>query len=186
MIAGMTADETRAGPARRAEEARPSVEELIDAYGDGILRLCCLMLGDRQLAEDAFQVTVTRAWQQLPAFRGESGVKTWLTRIAVNACRDTQRSGWFRFRRRSVPLDALTDLPAAGNAAEDAPDVRGAVLSLPAKYREAVTLYYFEEMNTREIAELLQLPTATVTTRLSRARALLAKKLGEEVETHEG
>lgn len=181
MLSGTIPGERRAGPARPEEIERPSVEELIDAYGDGILRLCFLLLGDRHLAEDAFQVTMTRAWQRLPSFRGESGVKTWLTRIAVNACRDTMRSGWFRSRRRSVPLDAAAQFPAP-EGAEDRPDVRGAVLSLPAKYREIVTLYYFEDMNTRRIAELLHLPTGSVSTRLSRARALLAKKLGEEVE----
>ena len=39
------------------------IEELIDRYGDGILRLCLLYLGDRQLAEDAFQDTFVKAWK---------------------------------------------------------------------------------------------------------------------------
>ena len=69
------------------------IEELIDLYGDAILRLCILYLGDRQLAEDAFQETFLKAWEKWDGFRGESSVKTWLTRIAVNTCRDMLRSG---------------------------------------------------------------------------------------------
>ena len=50
-----------------------TAETLIDAYGDELLRLCLLYLGDRQLAEDAFQETMVKAWRALPGFRGESG-----------------------------------------------------------------------------------------------------------------
>ena len=90
------------------------IEELIDLYGDGILRLCILYLGDRQLAEDAFQETLIKAWKKWDGFRGESSVKTWLTRIAVNTCRDMLRSGWFRTMRRSQPVETLFDLAAEG------------------------------------------------------------------------
>ena len=157
-----------------------SIEELIDAYGDDILRLCLLYLGDRQLAEDAFQITMTKAWRQLSSFRGESGVKTWLSHIAANTCRDAMRSGWFRMRRKSEPLEALFDLAAPQEA--DGSQVREAVLALPGKYREVVVLYYFEDMKLREIADILRLPINSVSTRLRRARTLLAEQLGEEVD----
>ena len=159
-----------------------SVDKLIDAYGDDILRLCLLYLGDRQLAEDAFQVTMVKAWQQLSTFRGESSAKTWLSHIAANACRDAMRSGWFRMRRRSEPIETLFDLAAPEQREDSA--VRDAVLALEGKYREVVVLYYFEDMKLREIAELLRIPVNSVSTRLRRARALLARPLGEEVDAH--
>lgn len=170
-----------AGPAgvRPEEEETPSVEALIDAHGDEILRLCALYLGDRQLAEDAFQETMVKAWRQLPSFRGESSVRTWLSHIAVNVCRDMLRSGFMRFRKRCQPLEAFPELAALPEEARRG-DVRDAVLALPGKYREAVVLYYFEDMKQKEIAELLRLPIRTVSTRLRRAKALLAKALGEE------
>ena len=83
------------------------METIIDTYGDDLLRLCLLYLGERQLAEDAFQTALIRAWKSLPGFRGESSMKTWLSRIAVNVCRDTLRSGWFRMRKQSESIDAL-------------------------------------------------------------------------------
>ena len=175
-------DERFAGPAGASQEewtADRSAEALIDAYGDDILRLCVLILGDRHLAEDAFQITMTKAWRQRETYRGESGVKTWLSRIAANTCRDMLRSGWLRLWRRSEPIEALPEMaaPQEGERFE----VRDAVLSLPGRYREVVALYYFEDMKLREIAELLRLPIHTVSTRLRRARALLAEALaGEE------
>lgn len=166
----------------RAQSACRSVEELIDAYGDDVLRLCVLYLGDRHLAEDAFQVTMTKAWRQLASFRGQSSEKTWLCRIAANTCRDMLRTGFMRFRKRCEPLEALPEL-AALPPDERRGDVRDAVLALPGKYREAVVLYYFEDMKQWEIAELLRLPVHTVSTRLRRAKALLAKALNEEERT---
>ena len=77
------------------------IEELIDLYGDDILRLCLLYLGDRQLAEDAFQETFVKAWKRMSSFRGESSVKTWLCTIAVNTCRSMLRTGWLRMRRKT-------------------------------------------------------------------------------------
>ena len=121
-----------------------TAETLIDAYGDELLRLCLLYLGDRQLAEDAFQETMVKAWRALPGFRGESGAKTWLFHIAVNTCRDMLRTGWMRMRRRSVPLEVMPEL--AGQEDERLREMTAAVLALPDKYREAVVLFYYKQM----------------------------------------
>ena len=153
---------------------------MIARYGDEILRLCLVYLGDRQLAEDAFQETFVKAWKRQDSFRGESSVKTWLSHIAVNTCRDMLRSGWFRLMKRSEPVETLFDL-AAPEKADPAP-VRDAILQLPGKYREVIVLYYDQEMTIREIAQALRLPVNSVSTRLRRARALLKKTLGEEVD----
>ena len=164
----------------KGRDACLNIEELIDRYGGEILRLCLLYLGDRQLAEDAFQETFTKAWKQQASFRGESSVKTWLSRIAVNTCRDMLRRGWFRMMKKSEPIEALFALSAP--QAEERTDVRDAVLALPGKYREAIVLYYDQEMTLKEIAEATGIPVNSVSTRLRRARALLKKALGEEVD----
>ena len=148
-----------------------TAETLIDAYGDELLRLCLLYLGDRQLAEDAFQETMVKAWRALPGFRGESGVKTWLFHIAVNTCRDMLRSGWMRMRKSSVPLEVMPEL--AGQENEPLRELTASVLALPGKYREIIVLFYYKQMKIREIAEALHMPTASVSSRLRRARAML-------------
>lgn len=157
-----------------------NMEEMIARYGDGILRLCLLYLGDRQLAEDAFQETFVKAWRRQDTFRGESSIKTWLSRIAVNTCRDMLRRGWFRLMKRSEPIESLFALAAPQEEARA--DVRDAVLALPGKYREVIVLYYDQEMTLKEIAETTGMTVNSVSTRLRRARALLRKALGEEVD----
>ena len=157
-----------------------NIEELIDRHGDDILRRCLYYLGDRQLAEDAFQETFVKAWRRQDSFRGESSEKTWLSRIAANTCRDMLRSGWMRMRKSSVPVEQLFDLAAP--EAKDMSPVRDAVLALPGKYREVILLYYDQDMKLREIAQMLHLPVNSVSTRLRRARALLEKTLREEIE----
>lgn len=157
-----------------------SIEEMMARHGGDILRLCLLYLGDRQLAEDAFQETFVKAWRHRDAFRGACSERTWLSRIAVNTCRDMLRSDWFRLMRRSQPIETLLDLAAPQHA--DAAPVRDAVLALPGKYREVIVLYYDRDMTLGEIARTLRLPVNTVSTRLRRARALLKKTLGEEVD----
>ena len=157
-----------------------NIEEMIARYCDDILRLCFLYLGDRQLAEDAFQETFVKVWRRQGTFRGESSEKTWLSHIAVNVCRDMLRRSWLRMMKKSEPIDSLFTLAAP--VQEDQTDIRDAVLALPGKYREVVVLYYDQEMNMREIGDALHLPVHTVSTRLRRARALLKKTLGEEVD----
>lgn len=154
------------------------IEELIDRYGDDILRLCLLYLGDRQLAEDAFQDTFVKAWKNLSSFKGESSVKTWLSQIAANTCRSMLRSPWLRMRRRSRSVDELLSLPAPES--EDHTSLVQAVCALPDKYREVIVLHYEQEMKLREIAQLLRIPANTVSTRLRKARKLLGAALEGE------
>ena len=156
-----------------------TIEELIDRHGDDVLRLCLLYMGDRQMAEDAFQETMVKAWRHMADFRGDSSMKTWLSRIAVNTCSSMLRSGWFRMLRRSQSVDALLNL-AAPEAAADM-DLTAAVCALPGKDREVIVLFYFENMKMREIAEALRLSVNTVSTRLRTARRLLHVELeGDE------
>ena len=157
-----------------------TVEELIDQHGDDILRLCLLYMGERQLAEDAFQETFLRAWRHLSAFRGESSAKTWLSHIAVNVCRDMLRTPWLRMRRSVRSVEEMEHLPAPD--ATPRHELMDAIRALPDKYREVIVLVYVQDMKLREAAAQLRLPVPTVSTRLRRARARLAQLLSEEVD----
>ena len=157
-----------------------TVEELIDQHGDDILRLCLLYMGERQLAEDAFQETFVRAWRHMDGFRGESSVKTWLSHIAVNVCRDLLRTPWLRMRRSARSVEEMEHLPAPD--ATPRHELMDAIRALPDKYREVIVLVYVQDMKLREAAAQLRLPVPTVSTRLRRARARLAQLLSEEVD----
>ena len=147
------------------------IEELIERYGNDILRLCSIYLGDRQLAQDAFQETFVKAWKALDTFRGDSSMKTWLSHIAVNTCRDLLRSAWWK---RTVPLEYAFHVP--GNESDETICL---LYKLPPKYRVVLYLHYYEQYTTPEISQLLKIPQGTVSTRLSRAREQLKKMLKE-------
>ena len=162
-----------------ARKDTAQLETLIDAYGDDILRLCVLVLGDRQLAEDAFQETMLKACKALGTFRGECSPRTWLSHIAMNTCRDMTRRGWFRMWRKNVGEEPLAQIRQ--EPPETHGEVTAAVFDLPQKYREVIVLYYYEDMKVREIAHMLKLSVNSVSTRLRRGRALLARTLKEDI-----
>ena len=160
------------GPGNRPEER---ISRMIKTYEKDLLRLCCVYLKDASMAEDAVQETFLKAYKNLHSFRGESSEKTWLIRIAINVCKDMQRTAWFRNIGRMVNLDDV-QIPQVQEH-----DVKSAVVSeimrLPKKLKEVVLLYYYEDMNQSEIAEILNVSITTVHRRLEKARALLKDML---------
>ena len=157
-----------------------NIEEMIARYGDGILRLCLLYLGDRQLAEDAFQETFVKAWRQQGTFRGESSVKTWLSQIAVNTCRDMRRSAWFRHVDQRIEIEDVQSPALQIDEDDDAEEVAFAVVKLPVKYKEVILLYYYQDMTLKEIADALGIGISSVSERLKTARTKLRKVLEKE------
>ena len=151
------------------------LERLITQYGDGLLRVCLLYLKDYALAEDAVQETFLRAYRSYSCFEGRSSEKTWLTAIAINVCRNTLRSPW---HRRNTGEEALKYLQSADPDLPD-PTVSRAVMRLPRDLRAAVILHYIQGFKIREIAQVLEVPVQTVSSRLSRARNKLRAELKE-------
>ena len=159
----------------RQENPADRIRRLVEAYQTPLLRMCYMQLGDRQLAEDVVQETFCKAYQGLGRFRGECSEKTWLMRIAVHVCWDTRRSWWFRHVDRSVRLEHLPE-PAVPFEERDDTLVR-AVCALPAQQREAVLLYYYQDMTLTEIAQVLEVAPSTVKRRLDSAHKALQRKL---------
>lgn len=157
------------------EEAEERIRRLMETYGDALLRMCSLQLGDTAMAEDAVQDVFWKAYRHLDEFRNECSEKTWLMRIALNACRDYRRRAWFRHVDRRVPVEDLLLSSDAPSPRDDA--VLEAVMRLPAKEREVVLLRYYQEMKLKEIGEALGVPEGTVTSRLNRARGKLRTHL---------
>ena len=149
--------------------------ELVAEHQTALLRMCYMVLRDRQQAEDAVQETFLKAYRAMDGFRGASSGKTWLTAIAMNTCRDMRRSAWLRYVDRRVTPE---DLPEAVlPPSEDDRELTLRVMQLPDKLREVIVLYYYQDMNSVEIARSLRLPQSTVATRLKRAREKLREAL---------
>ena len=149
---------------------RAWLDEAITRWEKPLLRLCFAYLGDAALAEDAVQETFFKAWKNYGKFRGEAGEKTWLTRIAINTCKDQMKSAWARHTDRSVTPDALPEGSAPFDERDDT--VTRAVLSLPKELKEAVLLHWYQGMSLDEIRKVLNY-------RLKKAKAILKKELEE-------
>ena len=160
------------GSAREAE-----LERMMRTHGNQLVGLCTGLLRDPMLAQDVVQETFIKAYRSMDGFRGErqESEKAWLTRIAVNLCRDQHRSRWFRFIDRSVSFDMLPERSAP--AKETHIELYQAVSQLPQKYREVILLHYFQDLDAGEIAQILGVSLSSVYRRLEKARMKLKDQL---------
>ena len=158
-----------------AELVRASVTRL-----DGAARL---ILRDPELARDAVQEALIRAWRDLPGLRDPDRFDAWLHRLTVNACLDLAR----RRRRRVIevelePIDAAVAFDP-GIAFADREVVDAAMRHLDPDGRAIVVLHYFLGMPLTEVAVTLGIPVGTVKSRLHRALGEMRIAVGTESTT---
>ena len=138
-------------------------------YRDDVYRLAICYTKSREDAEDVCQTVFLKLMEQKSFQPGKE--KQWLLRVTANECKNLLRSHWWK---TTVPMDETVSVePPEMN------ETLQAVLSLEPKYRVVIYLHYYEMLSTQEIASLLHITRSAVTTRLSRARALLKPKLEE-------
>ena len=148
-------------------------QEAVDRHADAVFRLAYSYLKNRADAEDVMQEVFLRLLQARPVFESEVHAKAWLLRVACNCANDLFRLPW---RRREVPLEDNLSAPEA----LEPEGVTQAVLSLPARYRIPIHLYYYEGFSVAEIAGAMGKSEGTVKSRLFRTRKLLRDKLKGE------
>lgn len=152
------------------------LNRLMDSYGGALLGTCYVILRDYHLAQDVVQETFIKAWHNGNVYRDTE--KAWLTRVAVNGCRDVLRSRWRRWLDRSVIPE---ELPAGAEEIQEN-ELLDQVLRLPREERAAIVMHYWNDMGAEEIAGVLRISRATVYRRLESARRRLRIELEEEVE----
>ncbi len=149
-------------------------ERALALYADMIRRVCLCHLKNREDTEDVFQDVFLKYLLYDGDFRDAEHEKAWFIRVTLNACKDRLRS---LLRHSTSPLEVLAEEPALE---PEHREVLESVLSLPAKYRDAVYLHYYEGYSAGEIAGILKTKENTVYSLLSRARAMLRRQLGGE------
>ncbi|HEX9477385.1 MAG TPA: sigma-70 family RNA polymerase sigma factor [Methylomirabilota bacterium] len=156
------------------------------AHYGRLRRLCRLMLGDPQEAEDVVQEVFLKAHEAERLGRAPMDWGAWLTRVAVNACRDRRRAGgWMRLRLRSTHIDDLplvADTQAPSEAAvgeETRRRIWKAFRALPRRQQEVFALRYVEEQPTADVALALGLSPGSVKRHLYRAVRHLRRALGD-------
>jgi len=168
-----------------------NIEKIIAEHGDYLLKVAYLYVKNEATAEDIVQDVFIAFYQKQEQFRQESSLRTYLVKMTVNRSHDYLRS-WKS--KRLTLFEKITGRTTAVTpekeflAKSTKRELVEALFTLSVAYREVLILYYFEEMTTVEIAQLVSCPEATVRTRLQRARKQLAVAIGDydwEVLRHE-
>lgn len=160
---------------------------LVRGHEAAVASVVTAMVGAGDDADDVGQETFVRLLRALPRFRGDASVRTYVTRIAMNASLDLlarrrRQATWLRMTGKSG--DAASQLvDTSANQADDVERrervllVRNAIDALDEKHKAVVVLRMLDERSTREVAELLEIPEGTVMSRLTRALAKLKTAL---------
>ncbi|MGA9527014.1 MAG: sigma-70 family RNA polymerase sigma factor [Terriglobales bacterium] len=157
----------------------PAFEQIVRRWQSPLINLAYRFCHDRSRAEEMAQEAFLRAYRALAQWRKDAAFSTWLFALATNFYRSELR----RLPAASISIDDVRepiDPRAIDGGLEDRDRdlaIRRAVFALPARYREALILFYFHEMDVPAAARSLGLPEGTFKARLFRGREILRGKL---------
>lgn len=145
---------------------------LYDQYATDVLRVCYFYLSDREKAEDVCQDVFVRLMTTHPLLQ-PGREKSWLLKVALNRCLDLWRGAWLKRVILGGPTFELIPAPDEFSRRDDQQAMMAAINQLPATFKEVILLHYYQGMNIAEIAQMLELPEGTISSRLSRGRKKL-------------
>jgi RNA polymerase sigma-70 factor (ECF subfamily) len=154
-------------------------EGIVSRWQGPLINLAFRFCRDRQRAEEMAQDAFLQIYRKLDKFRGEAAFSTWIFALSLNVYRSS-------LRRKSLFLESIDahaeiaggpypDLRLERDEEENL--IRRAVTALPRRYRDAVIVFYFRELNLAETAAILGVSEGTAKARLHRGRELLRRKL---------
>ncbi|WP_181347687.1 sigma-70 family RNA polymerase sigma factor [Thalassobacillus sp. CUG 92003] len=162
-----------------------AIEYIMNHYGEAIKRTIYTYVKNFHTTDDIFQEVLIQIYRKWDQFQGDSQLKTWAMRIAINRCKDYLRSPLHRIKLvKDQWVDKGDEQSAEKAVIEDEHwgEIAQAILNLPVKYREVMILTYHQNYTQHEIAETTGVPVSTVKTRMQRARDLLKEKMdGREI-----
>jgi len=147
-------------------------EEIYNAYWDKVFRLCMGYVNDHDWAKDIAQETFITVWQQLPKFRNESAIGTWVFRIGTNHClRQIEKQN--RMPKTDLPVEIKDSIQ---------PNVEGTVqhlykcISELAELDRVIISLELEDLKQADIASIVGLSEANIRVRIHRIKTKLSKK----------
>lgn len=175
------------------------IQQKIEKYGDMLFKLSYIRLQNVQDAEDVVQDAFYQYLNHIQDFQSPEHEKAWLLKVAMNGCRKVWRSAWKRHQAKESPAESCRggafvqpdeaqgalqgeDPQEAAVRQEERARLLDAVLALPAKYRDVIHLFYYEDFSVKEIARITNRRESTVTSQLTRGRELLRKALKGEYD----
>ncbi|MFC4559599.1 sigma-70 family RNA polymerase sigma factor [Virgibacillus kekensis] len=150
------------------------LEELLILHGDQLYRTAYLYVRNREDALDAVQETSYKAFLSIGQLKNEKFFLTWLTKILINCSYDVLKKS-----KKEMPLNSTVELTAdKREKREENLDLLEAINKLNEKHKNAIILFYFQDLPISEVAKVMNIPENTVKTYLSRGKERLKKLLG--------
>lgn len=146
-------------------------KEAMERHRDMVFRIAFTYMREAADADDVTQDVFVKLLHTDRAFESDEHLRHWLVRVTINTCKSLFRRPWRR-------VEDIADYAATlAMPTQEHGDVLVAVMRLPEAYRVPIVLHYYGGFSTDEIAGFMRLPSATVRTRMARARAKLKKML---------
>jgi RNA polymerase sigma-70 factor, ECF subfamily len=175
---GATNEDDSADVARVVGGDLEAFEGIVRRWQARLVGLAWRFCRDRAMAEDMAQEAFLKAYRSLRSFRGEAAFSTWLIAIALNTYRT-----WLRAEGPPLLTIDMAPVKAAGHSVlqglqdeERTEALRRAVLKLPARYRDALIVYYFQDRDLSEASRILGIAEGTLKAHLHRGRELLRRR----------
>ncbi|WP_342028680.1 RNA polymerase sigma factor [Oceanobacillus limi] len=168
-----------------------ALRELMNQYGDYLLRTGYLLVKDHQTAEEAVQDTFVTVFHKIHQLDDPNKLKSWLTTIMINCCRSQMRKwSWKNILLTFDTTEREKEDDSVQSPEEELLEVvwnqnlSDAIQKLDYKYREVITLFYFNEWKIAEIAKHINTKESTIKSRLKRGRIILRDLLrkGEDFD----
>jgi RNA polymerase sigma-70 factor (ECF subfamily) len=140
-------------------------EVLATSAGDRLYAVARLILRSTDLAEDAVQEALVRAWQQLPSLHDPDRFDAWLYRLVVNACADQGRQ-LRRWSQQVRPISLESSVSDETGSVADRDQLERAFTRLKPEQRAVVVLHHYSGFSATEIAQILGIPDGTARSRL--------------------
>lgn len=158
---------------QKQNKTEEEIRELVSKYSSLIFRISYCILCNSADAEDAVQETFLRYLTKAPEFTSEEHRKAWLIKVSANVSKNMLM---FRLRRETVNLEDVEDI----GIHERDYETFELIMSLPAKHKIVMTLYYVEGYKSKEIAEIIGISEEAVRKRLQKGRELLKNEIEKE------
>ena len=143
---------------------------LVLEYTPNLYRLTFGILHNREDAEDAVCESILKAYEKIHTLRKAECFRAWMMQIAANEAKKI-----YAKNKKSTSVENMEDyMPAF---ADDYHELWDIVMEMDVVYREAIILYFYEQLSIKEIGEVLHIPEGTVKSRLSRGKAQLKSYL---------
>ncbi|MCD8510169.1 MAG: sigma-70 family RNA polymerase sigma factor [Bacillus sp. (in: Bacteria)] len=164
------------------------LEKIMEEFGERLTKLAYNYLKDWKFAEDVVQDVFITCYRDYENKNNITSFKAWIFRITINKCKDVLKSSTLKkviINSDLFRLFTSKDLtPELAMVKRDENEFLAiCVMSLPLKYREVITLHYYEELALEEMSKILNLNVNTIKTRLSRGRQKL-KDMFERWDGH--